>query len=118
MIKWKKYELIKSDLEGLFRIRALKDFNGVKNGDIGGYVEFEHNLEHEGNCWIYDNAKVIGKAVVSEEARVYGNSVVCDYAHVCGKAIIDDNSEIHDFALEKLKKILKKCYISNVKEDW
>ena len=80
-------------------------------------MEFEHNLEHEGNCWIYDNAKVIGKAVVSEEARVYGNSVVCDYAHVCGKAIIDDNSEIHDFALEKLKKILKKCYISNVKED-
>lgn len=95
----KKYELIKSDLEGLFRIRALKDFNGVKNGDIGGYVEFEHNLGHEGNCWIYDNAKVIGKAVVSEDARVYGNSVICDYACVCGKAIIDDNSEIHDFAV-------------------
>lgn len=93
----KKYELIKSDLEGLFRIRALKDFNGVKNGDIGGYVEFEHNLEHEGNCWIYDNAKVIGKAVVSEEARVCGNSVICDYAHVYGNAYITDNVKIYDY---------------------
>ena len=31
----KKYELIKSDLEGLFRIRALKDFNDVIKCNIG-----------------------------------------------------------------------------------
>ena len=36
-----KYELISSDREGLYRVKALRDFNNVKKGDIGGYVESE-----------------------------------------------------------------------------
>ena len=52
----KKYELIPSDKEGLYRIKAVKDFSNVKKGDIGGYIEGEKNLSHDGNCWIYDNA--------------------------------------------------------------
>ena len=60
----KKYELIPSDMEGLFRIKALKDFSNVKKGDIGGYVESEKNLSQDGNCWIYDNAVVMGNAKV------------------------------------------------------
>ena len=54
----KKYELIPSDKEGLYRVKALKDFSNVKKGDIGGYVECESNLSHNGKCWIYDNAVV------------------------------------------------------------
>ena len=55
----KKYELVKEDsivVDGfkLFRIRALRDFFVIKAGDLGGYVESEDNLSHEGYAWIYD----------------------------------------------------------------
>ena len=33
----KKYELIPSDKEGLFRVKALKHFSNVMAGEIGGY---------------------------------------------------------------------------------
>ena len=39
---------------------ACKDFGNIKKGDFGGYVESEKNLSHEGNCWVYDGAKVYG----------------------------------------------------------
>ena len=100
----KKYELIPSDKQGLYRIKALKDFNDVKKGDIGGYVEGEKNLSQLDYCWIYDNAKVydnavvIGKAIVCDYAELYDNAQVCDNAivrdnaQVCGKAIVCDNA--------------------------
>lgn len=92
MDKEKKYELIPSDREGLYRVKALKDFNDVKKGDIGGYVESEYNLSHDGNCWIYDYAIVRGKA------QVYHNAVVRRYARVWGEAQIYDNAIIDDNA--------------------
>ena len=48
----------------LCRIKALKDFADVKAGDLGGFIEDYRNLSHDGNCWIYDNAKVMGSATV------------------------------------------------------
>ncbi|MBB5074518.1 hypothetical protein HNQ69_001670, partial [Bartonella callosciuri] len=32
----------------LYRIRALKDFNDVKAGTLGGFIEKEVNLSHDG----------------------------------------------------------------------
>ena len=108
----KKYELIPSDKQGLYRIKALKDFGNVKNGDIGGYVEGEKNLSQYGDCWIYDNAKVYDNAEVSDnaqvcgKAKVYGNAYVfgsarviyeakiCDNAKVCGDAHVYDNAKV------------------------
>ena len=87
----KKYELIPSDIEGLFRIKALKDFNNVKNGDIGGYVEGEKNLSQLGDCWIYDNA------VVRDNAKIYNNAVIRDYASVCDNARIWGDSKILNY---------------------
>ena len=40
----------------LHRIRAILDFGDVKAGDIGGWVEKESNLSHEGDAWVYGNA--------------------------------------------------------------
>ena len=58
----KKYKLTEDFIfykdKKLYRIQALKDFKSVKAGDLGGYIEKESNLSHEGNCWAYDNAKV------------------------------------------------------------
>lgn len=34
----------------LYRIQALKDFNNVKAGDVGGWIESYHNLSQENDC--------------------------------------------------------------------
>ena len=84
----KKYELIPSDIEGLFRIKALKDFNDVKKGDIGGYVESEKNLSQYGDCWIYDNARV------EDNAQVYGDAEVCGDCWIYDNAVVRDNAKV------------------------
>lgn len=56
----KKYELTNEVVcengRDLHRIRALMAFGCVKVGDKGGFVEFEKNLSHSGNAWVYGNA--------------------------------------------------------------
>ena len=100
----KKYELIPSDMEGLYRIKALKDFNDVKNGDIGGYVESEKNLSQYDDCWIYDNAivhdnaVVIGNALIFNNAVIYGNAIVSDHAQIYDNAVVRDNAKVCDYA--------------------
>ena len=100
----KKYKLTEETLEIdgiiLHRIIALKDFYGVKKGDLGGFVEKESNLAHDYNCWIYNDAvvrgnamvycdaKVYGDAKVYDDAKVYGNAEVCSNAKVCGEAMV------------------------------
>ena len=90
----KKYKLIKSDIEDLFRIRALKKFGDVNKGDIGGYVESEDNLSHFGNCWIFDNAKVYENAMVSGDAYVSGYAQVSDCAQVYGNALVSEDARV------------------------
>ena len=89
----KKYELVKDDtievnsfgcLKVLYRIKALKDFNDVKKGDLGGYIEKEDNLSHEGTAWVYDGAIVSGTAEVSEDAQIHGGAVISGRVKVYG----------------------------------
>ena len=99
-----KYELIPSDIEGLFRIKALKDFGNVKKGDIGGYIQSENNLSQLDDCWIYDDAVVRDNAKVCHNAQIYdkvivmGNAEVCDNAQVCDNAFVLDNAQVCDNA--------------------
>ena len=65
----------------LFRIKALVAFGDVEKGELGGFIEKEDNLSHDGNAWVYGDAQVYGNARVSGDARVYGNA---DYASVAG----------------------------------
>ena len=60
----------------LHRIKALKSFSDVEEGDLGGYVEKEDNLNQSGNAWVYGNARVYGDARVSGNAQVYGDAWV------------------------------------------
>lgn len=82
----KKYELTNNSIQfrkktfqfrrkTLYQIRALKDFDDVKAGDLGGYIEKESNLSQDGNCWVYGNAKVYDDAKVFDNAKVYGAKV-------------------------------------------
>ena len=103
----KKYELVKDDSiiigsSWLYRIRALKHIQisanlymaNIKPGDLGGYVESEDNLSHEGTCWVNDDAKVYGKAFVYENACITGNASVFGHAKVYGNAIVTDSVRI------------------------
>ncbi len=60
----------------LHQIKALVSFDIVRAGDLGGYVEKESNLSHDGNAWVFDNAEVFGDARVFGNARVFGDAEV------------------------------------------
>lgn len=110
----KKYKLTDEtiDIEGktLYRIEALKDFNGVRKGDKGGYVESEKNLSQKGNCWIYDDAMVFDDARVYDDVQVYDNAqiygkacikhhaIVRNNAQVYGDAYVFENAQIYEYA--------------------
>ncbi|WP_396583953.1 hypothetical protein [Bartonella grahamii] len=91
----KKYELTDetTEVDGktLHRIRALRDFGGIKADDLGGLIEHEGNLSHEGNCWIWYKACVFG------DARVYGNALVFDEAKVSDNAHVYESAHVDDY---------------------
>ena len=80
----------------LYRIQALKDFDFIHKGEVGGFVESEKNLWQEGNCWIYDNAMVFDDARVTGDADVSDNAVVCGNSLIAGLAFVYDNAFIND----------------------
>ena len=75
-------QALKYGYKTLYRIQAIKDFDDVKKGDIGGFVEKESNLSQEGFCWIYDNAKVYDDAEIRDDAKVFDNVLVFEEAFV------------------------------------
>ena len=87
----------------LHQIIAIRHFGDVNSLRIGGWIEKEENLSHDGDCWVarlaevYGDARVIDNAKVLGEARVFGNAVVRenavvgDYAHVYGDADVYGN---------------------------
>ena len=66
----KKFMLCDKEVNGLWRIRACRDFGDVKKGDYGGLVESEDNLSQYGECWIYKGAVVRGKRKVFGTEKV------------------------------------------------
>ena len=99
----KKFELTaesKINIFGkkLFRIKALISFGDVEEGETGGWIEKEENLEQSsGNAWVSGNAEVYGNAWVYGNAEVYGNARVSGNAEVSGNA---DYTTIHGFGTQ------------------
>jgi carbonic anhydrase/acetyltransferase-like protein (isoleucine patch superfamily) len=99
----KKYELIEAPDNAyknakIYRIKALRDFGTIQKGDLGGFIESEFNLSHEGNCWIHDSAYVINEARVYEDALVCSDAWVFDNAEIYGHAIISGEANIYHHA--------------------
>lgn len=108
----KKYELTDETIQiaekTLHRIKALRDFGNVKAGDLGGFVESEKNLSHDGDCcvggsahvggnaWVEGSACVGGNAYIGGDARVGGSARVGGNAWVEGNAKITDNALINN----------------------
>lgn len=94
----KKYHLTEEtkEMNGklLHRIKAARDFSDVEAGDLGGWVESENNLSHQGDCWVYDDAMVFDNARVTENVRVKGTSRVFDKASISGNVLILDNARV------------------------
>lgn len=121
----KKYSAFK--VGTLYKIVAKKDFNDVKIGDIGGYIQKEENLDIFDNSWIYDeakvfeNAKVYGNSTIKDRAQVYGNaqiqsSIVCADAQVYGNAklinsLASNQTQIFDNAFLEQAEIFNEAKI-------
>ena len=72
----KKYELTSECImvfgHTLYRIQSCNEFvtaSGitVKKDELGGYIENEQNLSHDGTAWVFGNARVSGDARVMSE---------------------------------------------------
>ena len=98
----KKFELTSESVtflgKTLFRIKALVSFGDVAEGELGGFIERENNLDQSGDAWVSGDArvcgdaKVFGNAWVSGDARVCGNAWVSGDARVCGDARVFGNA--------------------------
>ncbi len=88
----------------LRRIRALVDLplRHVVAGQLGGYVESDANLSHEGQAWIagqafsYGGARVTEDALLSGRAWAYGDAILRGLAVVGGSAQMRDQAAAFD----------------------
>ena len=90
----KKFELTSEFVtflgKTLFRIKALVSFGDVAEGELGGFIERENNLDQSGDAWVSDDAKVFGNAKVCGNAWVSGNAKVFGNAWVSGDARVQN----------------------------
>ena len=93
----KKYELTTNTKmrfgRKLFQIKALVSFGDVAAGDLGGYIEKEENLSHDGDAWVYDRALIFGDAKVCGNAQVFGYVRIRGDARVCGEAQVSSDAD-------------------------
>ena len=100
----KKYELtnktiVNADGHTLHRIRSLAMSISIRNfslavapGDLGGFIESEDNLSHEGDCWVFDEAQVYGNARMSGDAWADGMARVFENAHAFGRSRVTEHA--------------------------
>ena len=81
----------------LHRIRAVAEFGLVKIGDLGGWIEKEENLSHEGKAWVCGDAEVCG------DAKVFSAS------HVLVIGAIGSRDDFTTFFRDKDNEITVKC---------
>ena len=93
----------------LHRIRAVAEFGLVKIGDLGGWIEKEENLSHEGKAWVCGDAKVCGDAEVWGNAKVCGDAEVFSASHVLVIGAIGSRNDFTTFYRDKDNEITVKC---------
>ena len=62
----------------LYCIEALKNFGDVKKDDKGSWIEKESNLNHDGTCWIYGEARVCDSTWVYDNALLSNDDYACN----------------------------------------
>ena len=93
----------------LHRIRATVAFGIVEVGDLGGWIEKEENLSHEGKAWVCGDAEVWGNAKVWGNAEVCGDAKVFSASHVLVIGAIGSRNDFTTFYRDKDNEITVKC---------
>lgn len=87
----------------LHRIKALAGFDAgflkVKAGELGGWIQSEENLSHEGTAWVFDDACIMDSGKIVNSAKVYETAIVRDKAVVAGTAVVCEHALIRDTAV-------------------
>ncbi|WP_148052897.1 YdcK family protein [Atlantibacter hermannii] len=79
------------------QIEAVRDFSDVKAGDLGGWIEEETSLSHDGHCWLYDqNSAVFAGATLRDNARVTQPCTISHGASLTGECWVDRADISHD----------------------
>lgn len=87
----------------LKRIRYLRKFGNMNAGDLGGWIEHEGNLSHDGGCYIggeakvFGNAQVLGDCLVSGETTVRDNAIVRGDSYIGGMSIVGADTVVDDY---------------------
>jgi carbonic anhydrase/acetyltransferase-like protein (isoleucine patch superfamily) len=89
----KKYEFTGETLEHKGVI--LKRIRRISDDLVGGWIQGENNLAHEGDCFVYHDAKVYGDAMVFGDCFVYHDVRVSGNARVCGDALVFSNARVY-----------------------
>lgn len=66
---------------------------------VGGYIEKEENLSHEGSCYVLDKAVVKGDSRVTGDALISGKALVND-SRVSNRAFIDGYAFVRKSTIE------------------
>ena len=86
------------------RIRFLRDGLWGPAGTLGGYLQSEENLSQSMDCYVSDeavvmgDAEVSGNAVVRDQAVVRGQAMVTGWGHVVGDAVVQNMAEVGGFS--------------------
>lgn len=91
------------------QIRAVRPIHNfldtIPAGRVGGWIESEKNLSHDGGCWVAGNAVVYGDAVVKDDAVIMEDGVVS------GRSIIHQCATVKDHAHIKHDAVIGGCAV-------
>jgi len=97
-----KYEILEQahqlpDGRKVYRIKAVRDFGNVKKGEIGGFVEADDNLSHDGLCWIANDAMALGRSRISGDALLRDRARIGDRVMLTDHCIVQDDARLSEF---------------------
>lgn len=101
----------------LRQVIAVTDFNDVKAGTSGGWVDADNVLSQQGDCWIYDEnamafagTEITGNARITQPCTLYNNVRIGDNVWI-DRADISDGARISDNVTIQSSSVRGECAI-------
>jgi len=112
-----KYKLIPSDHTylsiKLYRIEALKNFDDIKCGDLGGFVNSDSILDQNDDSWIYGDSTVVQTYVSGSKIRSsFISNSSCLNSQISNSTI--DNSTIKNSIVNSVNALFSIVTCSNL----
>lgn len=86
------------DIHLYTELELYRVFNDVKEGSTGSWIEKESNLDQDGSCSIYDDARIGGSAIINKSAEVFESDRVSQNAEVSEHAMIYGDAKVSEQA--------------------